>query len=209
MVWGAIASAAIGAAGSYFGAKNQNSANSAISQKQMDFQREMSNTSYTRGMADMRSAGLNPILAYKQGGASTPTGASIPAQNELGAAVEGGLTAASTSSAVNLQKAQAKNTTANTKLLNNQSLLAASNTAKSAAETQKVLQEVRQSSAGTQSWFGKGAFDVQRIIERLWPAIEKNSAVKAAAQGGSYKPGPLRVRITPSKPAPRRQKKPN
>lgn len=43
--------------------------------EQMRFQENMSNTSYQRAMDDMRKAGLNPILAGKLGGASTPSGA--------------------------------------------------------------------------------------------------------------------------------------
>ena len=50
--------------------------------KQMAFQQRNSDTSYQRGMADMQKAGLNPILAGKMGGASTPTGASYTAQKE-------------------------------------------------------------------------------------------------------------------------------
>ena len=78
-----LASGIIGGATSAYGASQSNKANAAISQKQMDFQERMSNTSYQRSMEDMRKAGLNPILAYQKGGASTPSGASIPAINEL------------------------------------------------------------------------------------------------------------------------------
>lgn len=50
--------------------------NSAEAGRQREWAEEMSSTAWQRGIADMRRAGINPMLAASQGGASTPSGAS-------------------------------------------------------------------------------------------------------------------------------------
>lgn len=67
-------STAAGIASNLYGQNKANQANSALATDQMAFQERLSNTSHVRNVADLRAAGLNPLLSAQYGGSSTPSG---------------------------------------------------------------------------------------------------------------------------------------
>jgi len=142
----------IGSALGFLGQERTNAANRDIASaanaasaeqaaQQMQFQERMRDTQYQTAVNDMKSAGLNPMLAYTQGGAGTPTGAmgqvsTAKMGNSLGAGVQGYQQMSMNEADIDLKKATTVGTTATT-------LKTEADTIKTAADIGYVLENTK------------------------------------------------------------------
>lgn len=139
------------------------------------FSERMSNSAYQRVMDDMKKAGLNPMLAFSQGGASTPS-PNVPSVTPVNRSKLGEFAMNTAMSAGSLKNATAL--AANTMVDSQQNrTLSATQSAKNVADTERIALDtkLKQKELPTAELTGDLSKQATSILNKLMDGI-RNSA---------------------------------
>lgn len=142
----ALAALAIPAAAGLAGGVIGNRAQSKEARKDRRFQERMSSTQWQRGIKDMEAAGVNPALAYSQGGASSPSGAMASQDDVISGSVSSAQDARRLKAQIELMNEQAGAALAANKKDTNLAALGAADV--QYRERQQKFQEIQNELAG-------------------------------------------------------------
>jgi len=113
-IWDGIGSALTSGLMSFFGGERRNEAQAEQAAQANAFSAQQFASRYQTTVKDMAAAGLNPMLAYSQGGGSPPSGQQAQMQDTVTPAVESFNRTRATASQNAVQNAQVENIVADT-----------------------------------------------------------------------------------------------
>lgn len=128
--------------------------------KNRRFQKNMSNTAHRREMADLKAAGLNPLLTGKYGGSSTPTGTMPQITNPAKELPQVASAYSSLKQQKPLVQAQVEQVESATNLNN-------ANSAKSLMEAKAIEQNTVQSQATTKAIKEKLPVELRKLEQEI------------------------------------------
>lgn len=174
-IWGPVINAGATAAGTLM----TNRANQQLAEDNRQFQADMSGTAHQRQVADLRAAGLNPILSATLGGASSPSGSLATMQDALGLSVSSALQTRRVNADLKNIQAEIKLKKAATRKTDAESgVISRASTRQTVQQKifQEVLEFIKFFKGEDSSLTGKGTNEIPKhIVERLGSTAKEHA----------------------------------